>query len=104
MFRTGQLAVCPAEISLIVGAVVVRRRGLFEVDGADGGSSGTTGTTGHFAFEEPVGSGDLELLRDACLVAEPLAPPRYDGHREVLHGTLAAEGGDQPLWLRPSDN
>ncbi len=66
MFRSGELTACPAEISLIVGAVVVRRRGLFEIEGAGGRS----GTTGHFVFEEPVDGGDLDLLRGACHVAK----------------------------------
>jgi hypothetical protein len=101
MFRTGELTACPAEISLIVGAVVVRRKGLFEIEGADGAS----GTTGHFAFEEPVDGGDLDLLRGACLVAKPEdAPHDAEAPREVLHGTMAAEVGNFPLWLRPSDN
>ncbi len=101
MFRSGELTACPAEISLIVGVVVVRRRGLFEIEGGDGASC----TTGHFAFQEPVDGGDLDLLRGACVVAEPEAAPHDDeAPREVLHGTFAAEVGSFPLWLRPSDN
>jgi hypothetical protein len=101
MFRSGELTVCPAEISLIVGAAVVRRRGLFEIEGAEGAS----GTTGHFAFEEPVDGGDLDLLRGACIVAKPEAVPHdVEATREVVHGALAAEVGSFPLWLRPSDN
>jgi hypothetical protein len=102
MFRSGDLTACPAEISLIVGAAVVRRRGLFEIEGA----GGSNGTTGHFAFEEPVDGGDLDLLRGACLVAEPQATPQYaETHSQALHGAIATgEEGSFPLWLRPSDN
>jgi hypothetical protein len=101
MFRSGELTACPAEISLIVGAAVVRRRGLFEIEGADGAS----GTTGHFAFEEPVDGGDLDLLRGACVVAKPEAVPHdVEAPREALHDALPAEVGSFPLWLRPSDN
>jgi hypothetical protein len=101
MFRSGDLTACPAEISLIVGAVVVRRRGLFEIEGADRGS----GTTGHFAFEEPVDGDDLDRLRGACLVDEPQALARdVEGPREVVPGAIAAQDVGFPLWLRPSDN
>lgn len=102
MFRSGDLTACPAELSLIVGAAVVRRRGLFEIEGANGCSA----TTGRFAFEEPVDGGDLELLRSACLVAEPLiTPPDSETHRDDLPGALTtAEQSGLPLWLRPSDN
>ena len=101
MFRSGELTVCPAELSLIVGAAIVRRRGLFEIDGANGNNV----TIGHFAFEQPVDDGDLELLRSACLVAKPAAEPEpSDASREVLPGLLTADDSGLPLWLRPSDN
>jgi hypothetical protein len=102
MFRSGDLTACPAELSLIIGAAVVRRRGLFEIEGANGCSA----TTGRFAFEEPVDGGDLELLRSACLVATPLlATPDADTQREDLPDALTtAEHSGLPLWLRPSDN
>jgi hypothetical protein len=101
MFRSGDLTACPAEISLVVGACVVRRRGLFEIEGANGNRA----TIGHFAFEEPVDGGDLELLRSACHVAKPAAEPEVsEEHREVLPGILAQDDGGLPLWLRPSDN
>jgi hypothetical protein len=101
MFRSGGLTACPAEISVIVGAVVVRRRGLFEIDGATGNSA----TTAHFAFEQPVDDGDLEVLRSTCPVAKPAAEPESsDAPREVLPGLLTADDGGLPLWLRPSDN
>jgi hypothetical protein len=101
MFRSGELTACPAEISLIVGAAVVRRRGLFEINGANGNSA----TIGHFAFEQPVDGGDLELLRSACLVPKPAVEPESsDAPREVLAGLLTADDGGLPLWLRPSDN
>jgi hypothetical protein len=102
MFRSGELTACPAEISLIVGASVVRRRGLFEIEGADGSS----GTTGHFAFEEPIEGGDLDLLRGACLAAESEVAPQYaETTSEPLHGAIATgQEGSFPLWLRPSDN
>jgi len=101
MFRSGELTACPAEISLIVGACVVRRRGLFEIEGANGNRA----TIGHFAFEEPVDEGDLELLRSACVVAAPAAEAEIsEAPREVLPGLLGADDGSLPLWLRPSDN
>jgi hypothetical protein len=101
MFRSGELTACPAEISLIVGAAVVRRRGLFEIEGANGNSA----TMGHFAFEQPVADGDLELLRSACLVPKPAAEPEAsEPPREVLPGLLTAEDSGLPLWLRPSVN
>ena len=101
MFRSGELTACPAEISLIVGSAVVRRRGLFEIAGANGNSA----TIGHFAFEQPVDDGDLELLRGACLVPKAAAEPEAsEPPREVLPGLLMAEDSGLPLWLRPSVN
>jgi hypothetical protein len=62
IFRSGIVDSCPAEISLVFGAVVVRLRGSFSVEHEE------TGTIGRLRFVEPAEPADLETLRRACRI------------------------------------
>jgi hypothetical protein len=62
MFRSGTIDSCPAEISLVLGAVVVRLRGSFSVERV------ARGTIGRLRFVEPAEAADLETLRRACRI------------------------------------
>jgi hypothetical protein len=62
IFRSGTIDSCAAEISLVLGAVVVRLRGSFSVEGA------ARGTIGRLRFVEPAEAADLETLRRACRI------------------------------------
>jgi hypothetical protein len=85
IFRSGAVESCPAEISLALGAIIVRLRGRFSVQRED------KTTIGHLRFAEPAEAADLETLRRACQIdgterreraAEPEAAEVADGSVE----------------------
>jgi hypothetical protein len=62
IFRSGTVDSCPAEISLVLGQVVVRLRGSFRVEREE------SGAIGRMRFVEPAEPEDLETLRRACKI------------------------------------
>lgn len=110
LFRSGIIACCQAEISLIAGAAAARVRGVFQLESSVDSSAGAdrdgrerpvaqarNGTTARFRFAETVSPADLELLAKACLAEVP--PPA--GARSVPQPEREASPIEEtePVWL-----
>jgi hypothetical protein len=106
IFRSGTVDSCSAEISLVLGAVVVRLRGSFRVEREE------RGAIGRMRFVEPAEPEDLETLRRACRIGgveqcvdpEEVEPEPEDAVGEVV-GDSAEESesgsGFYPAFLQP---
>src|SRR5436853_165922 len=61
VFRSG-VSSCPADVSLVAGALVVRLRGVVEFQEIAGGA------VGQVHFDEPLERRDFDALREACQI------------------------------------
>ena len=61
VFRSG-VSSCPADVTMVAGALVVRLRGVVEFQETAGGA------VGQVHFEEPLERREFDALRDACQI------------------------------------
>jgi len=96
IFRSGAFESCPAEISLALGAIIIRLRGRFSVQRDD------KATIGHLRFAEPAEPADLEALRRACRI-EGTERREHDAEPEVAHVTdSSVEESEREIAVHPA--
>jgi hypothetical protein len=61
VFRSG-VSSCPADVTLVAGALVLRLRGVVEFQETTGGA------VGQVHFDEPLERREFDALRDACQI------------------------------------
>jgi hypothetical protein len=100
IFRSGDVASCPAEISLSHGRAAVRLRGSFSIE------RGPRDIVGHLRFAPAPDAADVEVLRKACALdaielggGGPRILGPEDAPRQLAHSLSAT--GFYPTWLRP---